>query len=260
MSYSDDEERDFQEGMEHWDTNSDFEPNHEEENQEQFQEPQNLLSQIRQEGDIYSQFARQNAQLRNMMSQQGDIERYGRQNNERYSMENFIVDVLDLDTNDENVRRMMEWGEATDYIINNALEVINSGDKKEIHFTPEDDTEYKKIKVIYDKLASDLQKMICRYLNLSPCPSYPRQTDDVISSALQRYPKIELAISRDMPFGYKLKVIADYLEDKVKTEAKGKGGRKTKRRRAISKRLTTRKTTRKYNKTKRQRRTRSKKM
>jgi hypothetical protein len=259
MSYSDDE-IDFQEGMEHWDHNNDFEPNYEEENQEQLLQPQNLHSQIRQQGDIYSHFARQNEQLRNMMSQQRDIERYGRQNNDRYSMENFIVDVLDLDMNDENVRRMVEWGEATDYIINKALEVINSGNKKEIHFTPQDDTEYKKIKVIYDKLASDLQKMICGHLKLSPCPSYPRETDNVISTALQRYPKIESAISRDMTIGYKLKVIEDYLEDKIKTDTKGKGGRKTKRRQAISKRLTTRKTSRKYNKSKRQRRTRSKKM
>jgi hypothetical protein len=136
-------------------------------------------------------------------------------------MENFIVEVLELDTSDEHVRSMINWGEAGQYIIDKAVETINSGGK-EIHFTPEEDTEYKKIKFIYDKLANDFKQMICRHLKLSPCPL---SNDDVIAAALTKYPDISFA--NGMTVGYKLKTIQDYIENKIKSEAKG--GRRRKR-------------------------------
>jgi hypothetical protein len=140
-------------------------------------------------------------------------------------MENFIVEVLQLDTSDEHVRTMMNWGEAGQYIIDKAVETINSGDKDEIHFTPQEDTEYKKIKFIYDKLANDIKQMICRHLKLSPCPL---SNDDVIAAALTKYPDISFA--NGMTVGYKLKTIQDYIENKIKSETKG--GRR--RRRGVS--------------------------
>jgi hypothetical protein len=150
---------------------------------------------------------------------------YGRQSEGPYNMENFIIEVLELDTSDENVRSMINWGEAGQYIIDKAVETINSGDKDEIHFTPQEYTEYKKIKFIYDKLANDLKQMICKHLKLSPCPL---SNDDVIAAALTKYPDISFA--NGMTVGYKLKTIQDYIENKIKSETKG--GRR--RRRGVS--------------------------
>ena len=154
--------------------------------------------------------------------------RYGSQNNGQYSMENFIVQVLELDMGSEYVR-MMDADERTDYIINKAVEAINIG-PKEIHFTPYEDNEYKKIKAIYDKLADDLKKMVCIHMGFSPCPF---NSDKVIQEAVQRFPDIRF--KPGMTFGYKLKAIENYLENKTKTETKG--GRKT-RRRLMSKKKT----------------------
>ena len=186
-------------------------------------------------------------QYREMENQRRDMERYGSQNNGQYNMENFIVQVLELDMDSDNVR-WMDAGERTDYIIDRAVKVINS-DKKEIHFTPNENTEYKKIKAIYDKLADDLKKMVCRRIGLSPCP---RNSDDVVTRAIKKFPDVSNRIRPGMTFGYKLKVIEDYLENKTRSEAKG---RKT-RRRVMSKK---RPRGRPRGKTKR-RRARSKKM
>jgi hypothetical protein len=101
------------------------------------------------------------------------------------------------------------------------VEPINSGGK-EIHFTPEEDTEYKKIKFIYDKLANDLKQMICKHLKLSPCPL---SNDAVIAAALSKYPDIRFP--NEMTIGYKLKTIQNYIESKMKSDAKG--GRRRKR-------------------------------
>ena len=211
------------------------------------QESPNLLEQIRNEGRLSGQYHMLNQQRRNEDDQESDMERYGSQNNGQYSMENFIVEVLELDMSDENTRSMMNWGEAGQVIIDKAVEAINS-DKSEIHFTPRDDTEYKKIKLIYDKLASDIKKMICIRLGIKSCP---HNSDEVIRIAHKKYPDIRF--KSGMTFGYKLKAIEDYLEAKTTAEARG---RKKTRRRVMSKK---RPRGRPRGKTKR-RRARSKKM
>jgi hypothetical protein len=179
------------------------------------QAPQTLLGQIRERGNMSSALAQQRADHDERNAQMLDNATYGRQSEGPYSMENFIVEVLELDTSDENVRTMINWGEAGPYIIDKAVETINSGGK-EIHFTPEEDTEYKKIKFIYDKLANDIKQMICRHLKLSPCPL---SNDAVIAAALSKYPDIRFP--NEMTIGYKLKTIEDYIENKMKSEAKG---------------------------------------
>ena len=189
------------------------------------QAPQTLLGQIRERGNMSSALAQQRADYNEGNSQMLDNATYGRQSEGPYNMENFIIEVLELDTSDENVRSMINWGEAGQYIIDKAVETINSGDKDEIQFTPQEDTEYKKIKFIYDKLANDLKQMICKHLKLSPCPL---SNDDVIAAALTKYPDISFA--NGMTVGYKLKTIQDYIENKIKSETKG--GRR--RRRGVS--------------------------
>ncbi len=221
-------ERDFREAMA---DSSDNEPEIAgEEDIENF-EAQDLLGEIRGIGAMSELSNIQDYRHRERMSQRRDMDRYGSQNNGQYSMENFIVEVLELDMRSEYVR-MMDAGERTDYIIDKAVEAINSG-PKEIHFTPYEDTEYKKIKAIYDKLANDLKEMICRQIGLSPCP---RNSDDVITRAIHKFPNISNRIGRGMSFGFKLKVIEDYLEREAKSTAKG--GRKTRRRHTRSKRRT----------------------
>jgi hypothetical protein len=195
------------------------------------QAPQTLLGEIRERGNMSSALAQQRADYDETNSQIVNNATYGRQSDGPYSMENFIVEVLELDTSDEHVRSMINWGEAGQYIIDKAVETINSGGN-EIHFTPEQDTEYKKIKYIYDKLANDIKQMICIHLKLSPCPlSY----DAVIAAALAKYP--DISFSNGMTIGYKLKTIQDYIENKIKRETKG--GRR--RRRGSSRKRTTRK-------------------
>jgi len=179
------------------------------------QAPQTLLGQIRERGNMSSALAQQRADYDERNYVMDNNATYGRQSEGPYSMENFIIEVLELDTSDENVRSMINWGEAGQYIIDKAVETINSGGN-EIHFTPQEDTEYKKIKFIYDKLANDLKKMICRHLKLSPCPL---SNDEVIAAALTKYPDISFA--NGMTIGYKLKTIQDYIENKMKSEAKG---------------------------------------
>jgi len=219
------EERDFMEGMARWDDSDheDFEQQHDD-----FESPLTLLDEIRGDGAISVQRNTNEHQNREIENQRRDMERYGSQN----SMENFIVEVLELDMNDENVRRMMEWGEATDYIINEAVKAINSGPKKEIHFTPIENTEYKKIKAIYDKLADDLKQMVCRRMDLSRC----RNSDEVITRAIQQFPEISDRFRPGMTFGYKLKVIEEWFS---KANARG---RKTKRRRTRQRKTRQRKT------------------
>lgn len=179
------------------------------------QAPQTLLGQIRERGNMSSALAQQRADYDERNSVMDNNATYGRQSEGPYSMENFIIEVLELDTSDENVRSMINWGEAGQYIIDKAVETINSGGN-EIHFTPQEDTEYKKIKFIYDKLANDLKKMICRHLKLSPCPL---SNDEVIAAALTKYP--EIRFEPGMTIGYKLKTIQDYIENKMKSEANG---------------------------------------
>ena len=241
MSYSDDE-RDFREVMREQYFDDEY-PGDEYEFAGELrrgnQESPNLLGQIRNQGRLSGQYHMLNEQRRNEDDQGGDLARYGSQNNGQYSMENFIVEVLELDMSDENTRSMMNWGEAGQVIIDKAVEAINS-DKREIHFTPRDDTEYKKIKLIYDKLASDIKKMICIRLG-------------IIRIAIQKFPDVSNRIRPGMTFGYKLKAIQDYLEAKTMAEARGR--RKT-RRRVMSKK---RPRGRPRGKTKRRRRTRSKK-
>jgi hypothetical protein len=184
------------------------------------QAPQTLLGQIRESGNMSTALAQQRADRDESNSVMVNNATYGRQSEGPYNMENFIVEVLELDTSDEHVRSMINWGEAGQYIIDKAVETINSGGN-EIHFTPQEDTEYKKIKFIYDKLANDLKQMICRHLKLSPCPL---SNDDVIAAALTKYPDISFA--NGMTIGYKLKTIQDYIENKMKSEAKGGKRRK----------------------------------
>jgi hypothetical protein len=245
-------ERDFREEMADWDTET-YDNDNDNNNEYPYynQEPPNLLNQIREEGIARAQYNLFDADMRNDRLEGRDMERYGSQNSGQYNMENFIVAVLELNMRSQYVR-MMDAGERTDYIIDKAVEAINSGSKKEIHFTPQENTEYKKIKAIYDKLADDLKKMICRRIGLSPCP---HNSDDVITKAIHKFPDMSSSVERGMTFGFKLKAIEDYLERETKASAKG--FRKTRRRQTISKKRTGSKLRKSY---RRRRLTRNKRM
>jgi hypothetical protein len=190
----------------------------------------------------------------NIDRQNADAEIYGQQNTGLYSMENFITEVLELDMTSEDAIRAIQWDEATEYIIDKAVESINiNPNKKGIKFTPQDKTEYDKIKTIYDKLALDLNKMICERLKLSPCPN--NSNSKLIQAVQEMYPDIRF--EDGMTFGYKLKVIEDYLSTKTKDHARG---RKTRRRTGTKKRGTKgrRTSTKTSDKSKRRRYARSK--
>jgi hypothetical protein len=249
MSYSD-EERDFREGMADFDYDDQYNiPGDEHENADD--EPATLHGEIKARGDMSSRQHVNDYEYSEMENKRRDMERYGSQNNGQYNMENFIVQVLELKMDSEYVR-MMDAGERTDYIIDKAVETINSGPTKEIHFTPDEDTEYKKIKAIYNKLADDLKKMVCKRMGLSHCP---HNSDRVIEKSITEFPGVSNRIRPGMTFGFKLKAIEDYFSEETKALAKG---RKTRRRRDVSKKKKSGKR-RTSGKTKR-RRTRSKKM
>lgn len=248
MSYSDDE-RDFREAMEENNTDDEYEFADEQEHYNQ--EPPNLLEQIATRGRLSAAQNLHQEENINTSIPAEDIIKYGYQNQGQYSMENFIVEILELDMSDELARSMLNWGEAGQLIIDKAVETMNSGSKKEIQFTPQEDTEYKKLKLIYDKLAMELQKMICKHLNIEPCNL---NSTNLIAEAVKKYPDIRF--EPGMTFGYKLKTIEDYLENKMKSEKNG--GRKTRRRRSASKKRSNK---RKYNsKSKKRRYARKKKM
>jgi hypothetical protein len=196
-------------------------------NMDDGEEPTNLLEQIAQRGHERYMVANRRFHNTNLSNKIEDLAIYGHQNNARYSMENFITETLGLNMRET---RQMGSSERTDYIIDKAVEAIN-GDKIEIHFTPYEDTNYKKIKLIYDKLVQDLKKMICIRLKISPCPS---DHGIIFIVAQNRYPDIQF--DTGMKVGYKLKVIEDYLETKAKTYAKGVKKTRQKLRRVSKKR------------------------
>lgn len=227
MSYSD-EERNFREEMADFDYDEYNIPGHEHEIAGDEHEPATLLGEIRTMGDMSSRQHVNDDQYRDRENRRRDMERYGSQNNGQYSMENFIVQLLELKMDSEYVR-MMDAGEITDYIIDKAVETINSGPKKEIHFTPDEDTEYKKIKAIYNKLADDLKKMVCKRMGLSHCP---HNSDRVIEKSITEFPGVSNRIRPGMTFGFKLKAIEEYFSEETKALAKGG---KTRRRHGVSK-------------------------
>jgi len=196
-------------------------------------EPLTLAREIQRVGPRHYLTAQTRERFANIDRQTADAEIYGQQDTGPYSMENFIIAVLELDMNTEDARRAIQWDETAEYIIDKALEAINiNPNKKEIQFTPQDNSEYSKIKTIYDKLASDLRKMICLRLKLSPCPS----NNKVIQMAQEMYPDIRF--EDGMSFGYKLKAIEDYLSANTKAEAKGRRRKSTRRRSGSKKRRT----------------------
>ena len=216
MSYSD-EERNFREEMADFDYDEHEIAGHEDEIAGDEHEPATLLGEIRTMGDMSSRQHVNDDQYRDRENRRRDMERYGSQNNGQYNMENFIVQLLELKMDSEYVR-MMDAGERTDYIIDKAVETINSGPKKEIHFTPDEDTEYKKIKAIYNKLADDLKKRVCKRMGLSHCP---HNSDRVIEKSITEFPGLSNRIRPGMTFGFKLKAIEEYFSEETKTLAKG---------------------------------------
>jgi hypothetical protein len=196
-------------------------------NMDDDEEPANLLEQIAQRGHERYMASNRRFYNENLGNKIEDLAIYGHQNNGRYSMENFITETLGLNMRET---RQMGFSERSDYIIDKAVETIN-GEKIEIHFTPYEDTNYKKIKLIYDKLVQDLKKMICIRLKISPCPS---DHGRIFIVAQNRYPDIQF--EPGMKVGYKLKVIEDYLETKAKTDAKGVKKTRQKLRRVSKKR------------------------
>jgi len=184
-------------------------------------EPPTLQEEIRTMGNMSRRQNEADFQHREMESRRRDERTYGVQNNGSLTMEGFIIEVLEIPR--ENTFGLTAT-ERTEYIIEYAVEAINSGPKKEIHFTPVQNTDYKKIKLIYDKLVDDLKKMLCVRMGLSPCP---RDANDVIKEArkMNVYPR---SIISDTPIGYKLLFIENEFSKKAMTNTKG--GRKTKRR------------------------------
>ena len=186
-------------------------------------EPPTLLEEIRTMGNMSTRQNEADFQHREMENRRIDEQTRGRQNNGMYTMERFIIDVLEIPREEYTD---LNATERTEFIIDFAVEAINSGTKKEIHFTPVQNTDYKKIKLIYDKLVDDLKNMLCVRMGLSPCP---RNANDVIKEAkkMNVYPR---SIISDTPVGYRLLYIDNEFSKKTMATTKPKGGRKTKRR------------------------------
>lgn len=186
-------------------------------------EPPALHEQIRTMGSMSTRQNQAVFEHRESENQRRNVQTYGVQNNGMYTMEGFIIDVLEI-PREELIG--FTATERTEYIIDFAVEAINSGQKKEIHFTPHENTDYKKIKLIYDKLVDDLKKMLCVRMGLEKCP---RNVNDVIKAAIKIVGNPRSIIS-DTPIGYRLLYIERAFSDKAKASVKAKGGRKTKRR------------------------------
>lgn len=186
-------------------------------------EPPTLHEEIRAMGNMSTLQNENDLRHRERENQRIDAQTYGVQNNGMYTMEGFIIDVLEI-PREELIG--LTSTERTEFIIDFAVNAINSGPKKEIHFTPIQNTDYKKIKLIYDKLVDDLRKMLCLHMGLSPCP---RDVNGVISEATKII-GTPRSIVRDTPIGYRLLYIERALSERAKASVKTKGGRKTKRR------------------------------
>lgn len=186
-------------------------------------EPPTLLEEIRTMGNMSTRQNEADFQQRERENRRRDAQTYGVQNNGDLTMEGFIIEILEI-SREELIG--LTTTERTEFIIDFAVEAINSGPKKEIHFTPVQNTDYKKIKLIYDKLVDDLKNMLCVRMGLSPCP---RNANDVIKEAkkMNVYPR---SIISDTPVGYRLLYIDNEFSKKTMATTKPKGGRKTKRR------------------------------
>jgi hypothetical protein len=138
-------------------------------------------------------------------------------------------------------------------VVNKALEQINEK-KTEIHFTPNENDVYRKLRFIYDKIVSDTKNHICNMLKLRETHELCKRmtNEQVIEECSQILRRYGIEIDENLKMGEKIK----YIEDKI-YELRGsgrmpKGGKKSKsRRRNKSK-------SRRRNKSKSRRRNKSK--
>jgi hypothetical protein len=140
-----------------------------------------------------------------------------------------------------------------DRVAKEALKRINE-EKTEIHFTPNENNVYRKLRFIYDKIVSDTKNHICNMLKLRETHELCKRmtNEQVIEECSQILRRYGIEIDENLKMGEKIK----YIEDKI-YELRGsgrmpKGGKKSKsRRRNKSK-------SRRRNKSKSRRRNKSK--
>ena len=125
------------------------------------QGPQILLGQIRERGNMSSALAQQSADRDERNSVIVNNVTYGRQSDGPYSMENFIVEVLELDTSDEHVRTMRI---ETNRFLNNKAYFESEG-------------------FFYAYSISDEMCIICTHDFLEPLASYSKAMSSRLHSA-----------------------------------------------------------------------------
>ena len=136
------------------------------------------------------------------------IDRYGNTNNKR----KFINDILGLGYDGVNIN-YVEFIEAAKNKLN--------AEKIRVHFTPYENTIFKKLILMYDVIANHYKNIICARLNLPKT----MPIDDVIQEASHFLnDRFNIQIDTQKKFGFKLVDIVDYLD------SQGIGGKRKKRR------------------------------
>jgi hypothetical protein len=99
-----------------------------------------------------------------------------------------------------------------DRVVEEALERINE-EKTEIHFTPNENNVYRKLRFIYDKIVNDIKNNICRMLKLRETPELCKimTNQQVIEESSRILNKYSIEINEDLKNGEKIK----YIEDKI---------------------------------------------
>jgi hypothetical protein len=95
-----------------------------------------------------------------------------------------------------------------DRVAKEALKRINE-EKTEIHFTPNENNVYRKLRFIYDKIVSDTKNHICNMLKLRETPELCKimTNQQVIEESSRILSKYGIKINEDLKNGEKIKYI-----------------------------------------------------
>lgn len=114
-----------------------------------------------------------------------------------------------------------------DRVVKEALERIN-GEETEIHFTPNENNVYRKLRFIYDKIVSDTKNHICNMLKLRETPELCKRmtNEQVIEESSQILRQYDIEINEDLKNGEKIKFIEDTIYELRTSGRMPKGGNK----------------------------------
>ena len=99
-----------------------------------------------------------------------------------------------------------------DRVVKEALERINE-EKTEIHFTPNENNVYRKLRFIYDKIVSDTKNHICNMLKLRETNELCKRmtNEQVIQESSRILSRYGIEINETLKNGEKI----TYIEDKI---------------------------------------------